>query len=107
MSAFTNWFANLFGTLNAHIKDFFAGPGGAIVKSALGNMVKIAGAEASSLLVQMAQNQVAGKPALTGVEWDSVARDLKNQAISQGIVFTETMIDYAISQAVMANPQGK
>src|SRR5882672_449025 len=104
MSSFTDWFASLFGSLNAHIKAFFAGPGGDVVKAALGNMVKIAGAEASSLLVQMAQNQVAGKPVLTGVEWDSVASDLKTKAVAQGIVFTETMIDFAISQAVMANP---
>lgn len=101
--SFSQFFGSLFGTLNAKIKTFFAGPGGAIVQQAVTNMVRIAGAEGAALLVQMAQNNIAGKPVLTGVEWDKVAGDLKQQCIAQGITASETLIDYAISQAVQAN----
>lgn len=101
--SFWSSITSFFTSFNAKIKAFFASPGGAIVQQALTNVVRIAGAEASSLLMQMAQNQVNGKPVLGDIQWTQVANSMKSQAIAQGISFTETMIDFAISQAAMAN----
>jgi hypothetical protein len=98
-----SFFATLFGYVNSKLEAFFAGPGGAIVKAAAANALKIAGQEASTILLQMAQNAVAGKSTMSGVDWATVSKSLQTQAIQQGIPFTEQMVDWAISNAVQAN----
>jgi len=100
---FSDWFIGFFTTLNAKFKKFFQGPGGDIVKAALGNAMKIAGAEAMTILLQMAQNATEGRPTLNDIQWSVVSKDLQAKAIAQGIHATEGLIDYAIGTATAAN----
>lgn len=101
--SFADWFIGFFTTLNAKFKKFFHGPGGDIVKVALGNAIKVVGVEAMTILLQMAKNSVGGKPTLNDIQWTVVANDLKAGAVNAGIHVTEGLIDYAIGTATAAN----
>jgi len=103
MSAFSDFFYNLFGYVSAKVKSFLAGPGGDILKGFVQNLVQVAGAEGAAILMQMAKNNVAGKPVLSDVEWSKVAADLQQQAIAQAINTTPALIDAVIGNAVASN----
>jgi hypothetical protein len=96
------WFSDWWGGFTGKVKAFFAGPGGAIIKTAMTNAVRSVGEQGLALLLVAAQNQVAGRKALTSADWDRAAKELQVYAFQQGFAVTESLLDYALGTAVAA-----
>lgn len=107
MGWFTDWWSSFWGSVGEHLATFLRGPGGDALKEFAKNLVMAAGAAGAAMLVQIAKNQVAGRSALSDVDWKKAAINLEMQAIEQGIPLTAGLIDGLIGQAVASAPQPK
>lgn len=99
------WFISLWTRTSEKFKNFFEGPGGVVVRQALGTVIEQAGAIGISLLMSIATQKVAALN-LTTMTNDSkriqALNYLKGYALDQGLVVGEATIRYVLETAVSA-----
>lgn len=99
------WFVNLWTNTKGALSNFFSGPGGKVVREALGTVVQQAGAIGISMLLDIAKGKVS---ALNTSNLSNDAKRiqvldyLKGYALDQGINVGESTLRYVLETAVSA-----
>jgi hypothetical protein len=104
------WFVNLWTNAKGAVSKFFEGPGGKIVRDALSNTIKQAGAIGMSMLLDAARGKVSqlNDTQLSNDSKRLQALDyLKGYAIQQGLLVGESVLRYTIESAVLAVKEAK
>lgn len=99
------WFINVWTKGTTALSRFFEGPGGAIVRQALGAVVEQAGTIGMSMLLDAAKGQVGllNQTTLTNDSKRIQALDyLKGYAVKAGIEASESLLRYTLETAVTA-----
>lgn len=99
------WFVNLWTRGTSALVRFFEGPGGVIVRQALGTVIQQAGAVGMSMLLDAAKGQVKmlDQTQMTNDSKRLQALDyLKGYAIKAGIEVSESLLRYTVETAVVA-----
>lgn len=105
MGKIRDWFVGVWTSTKGAIAKFFEGPGGVIVRSALGNALDIVGNVALSALLDAARGKVAqlNTTQLTNPEKRLQAMEyLKNYSAQAGIEVGESVVRYVLETAVQS-----
>ena len=99
------WFTSLWTRTTGAIARFFEGPGGVIVRQALGNALDVAGNVALSALLDVARGKVVQLNGMNMPNADKrkAAMDyLKNYAANAGVEVGESVVRYVLETAVQS-----
>ena len=99
------WFVGLWTTARGAVAKFFEGPGGVVVRDALGTAIHTAGAIGISLLLDVARQKVVQLEPVVGTgefKREQALNYLKGFATQQGIQVSESVLRYILETAVQA-----
>lgn len=105
MGKLRDWFVNAWTSTKGAIAKFFEGPGGVIVRQALGNALDVAGNVALAALLDAARGKVAqlNTTQMSNPEKRVHAMEyLKNYAAQSGIQVGESVVRYVLETAVQS-----
>lgn len=100
-----SWFVNLWTRGSNAIAKFFEGPGGIVVRQALGTVVEQAGAIGMSMLLDAARGKVQSlstAPMSNDSKREEALNYLRGYAVQAGMNVGESVLRYTLETAVQS-----